>query len=205
LEPAIVELRRAIELDPTLADAHYTLATTLLQAGDLAASEREMRAGLDARPQWAEAWFLLGTVRRQAGDLQNAAVALREAIRLDPGTPGPFNTLAQVLQLLHDEVGSREAFWKGAEANQRLEGQRAAVFRVNTGYDHLTKGDLPGAEQQFLQAIEKAPEMAKAHQGLADVLRKRGQLAAADRELRLAEELLAKIQAAMINKQMGSQ
>ena len=109
-----------------------------------------------------------------------------------------------MLQLQHDEAGSREAFRQGAEAKRSLDGQQVAVLSVNIGYDHLSKGDLPGAEQQFRRAIEKAPEMAKAHQGLADVLRKRGQLSTADRELRLAEELQTKIRAPMINLQMGS-
>jgi Tfp pilus assembly protein PilF len=192
LEPAIAELRKAIELDPTLSDAHFTLGVALWQSGDFPASEREFRSAIKLRPEYAEAWYMLGTVLRQKGDLSEAASALKQAIILDPNTPGPFNTLAQVLRVQGDEAGSREAFRRGAEVKKRREEEQAAVFSINTGYDQLARGDLAAAEQHFRTAIAKVPDISKAHRGLAEVLRKKGQAPAANRELRLAEELEAK-------------
>ncbi len=91
-----------------------------------------------------------------------------------------------------DETGSKEAFERGAEVKKRIEARQAAVFNLTAGLQSFARGDLPAAERQFRQAIAAAPDAAKAHRGLADVLRKRGQIAAADRELRAAENLEAK-------------
>jgi Tfp pilus assembly protein PilF len=91
-----------------------------------------------------------------------------------------------------DEPGSREAFRRGAEVKKQREDEQAAVFTVNIGYDQLTRGSLAAAEQHFRSAIARVPDMSKAHRGLAEVLRKKGQTAAANRELRLAGELEAR-------------
>jgi Flp pilus assembly protein TadD len=62
------------------------------------------------------------------GDLKGAATALREAIRLDPSSPGPYNTLGQILRLQGDLSGSKTAFADGARARQRREAEQKLIF-----------------------------------------------------------------------------
>ena len=64
---------------------------------------------------------MLGTALKQAGHLAAAESALRSAIRLDPGNPGPYNTLGQVLRQKGDVEASRQAFAEGARAKQKKE------------------------------------------------------------------------------------
>jgi len=65
-------------------------------------------------------------------------------------------------------------------------------LKLNAGIESLARGDLITAEKQLRNAIALAPDASRAHRGLAEVLRKRGQPAAADRELREAENLESK-------------
>jgi Flp pilus assembly protein TadD len=125
LESAQKELQEAIRLDPSLAEAHYTLGITYWQSGDFAATIREMKAALAVRADYAEAHYMLGIVLKQTGDLDGALAQLKEAIHLDPTTPGPFNTLGQILRIKGDKQGSEEAFATGARLKREKEGQLA--------------------------------------------------------------------------------
>jgi Tfp pilus assembly protein PilF len=73
---------------------------------------------------------MLGTALKQKGDLEGAAKALQEAIRLDPTTPGPFNTLAQVRQQQGEAGAARELFAKAAAVKKKLEADQ--VRRLST-------------------------------------------------------------------------
>ena len=60
---------------------------------------------------------------------ENAVPALKEAIRLNPTDPGPYNTLGQVLRLSGDPEGSRQAFAEGARAKAAKDKQSAEMLR----------------------------------------------------------------------------
>jgi Flp pilus assembly protein TadD len=68
---------------------------------------------------------MLGIVLKQSGDLDGAIAELKEAIRLDPTTPGPFNTLGQILRQKGDVEGSKEAFATGARLSAEKNAQLA--------------------------------------------------------------------------------
>ena len=84
-----------------------------------------MKAALAIRADYAEAHYMLGIVLKQTGDLDGALTELKEAIRLDPTTPGPFNTLGQILRIKGDKQGSEEAFAAGARLKREKEGELA--------------------------------------------------------------------------------
>ena len=72
---------------------------------------------------------MLGTALKQKDDLDGAEAALREAIRLLPGDPGPYNTLGQVLRAKGDDAGSRAAFAEGAKAKQKKETELGTMLQ----------------------------------------------------------------------------
>jgi Flp pilus assembly protein TadD len=123
LEAAQREFRAALALDPSQAEAHYTLGITNWQLGDFPATISEMKAALAIRPQYAEAHYMMGIALKQSGDLDAAVPELRAAIKLDPSTPGPYNTLAQILRIKGDKAGSDEAFAIGAKLKREKDAQ----------------------------------------------------------------------------------
>ena len=80
------------------------------------------------QPDYAQAHYMLGTVLKQKGDADGAEKALREAIRLDPSDPGPYNTLAQLLRQKGDVEGSRKLFAEGARLKAAAEAKQAEMF-----------------------------------------------------------------------------
>jgi Flp pilus assembly protein TadD len=84
-----------------------------------------MRNAVRLRPSYAEAHYMLGTALKQKGDLDDAAKALREAIRLNPETPGPFNTLAQIRQAQGARDEAAKLFVQAAEVKKKLEMNQA--------------------------------------------------------------------------------
>jgi Flp pilus assembly protein TadD len=72
---------------------------------------------------------MLGTALKQKGDRDGAERALRMAIRLDPGDPGPYNTLGQLLRQKGDLEGSKEAFAKGEQVKQVKEAELGKMLQ----------------------------------------------------------------------------
>src|SRR5262249_5351312 len=74
--------RKAIELKPDYAEAHYNLGNSLAQQGDLSAAEACYRKALELRPDLAEPHCNLGQVRRRQERFTEALPCLRRGDEL---------------------------------------------------------------------------------------------------------------------------
>jgi tetratricopeptide (TPR) repeat protein len=182
-------LRKATELDPELADAHYTLGMTLWQQGESVTAENELRAAIRAKPDYAEAYYTLGTVLKQQEKWQDAAAALQETIRLQPYLAGAHTTLAAVLRAMGDAQGATEESRKGALLAKESTDMQAAVFATNSGKRLMNAGDLDGAISQFRAAVASTPGYAPAHYQLGLALQRKGNAEESGREFKKAAEL----------------
>jgi tetratricopeptide (TPR) repeat protein len=72
------ELRRALELDPQLAEAHRLLGSTLSEKGQYALAIVEYRKALDENPEWAELHYRLGQAYMRNGQKQLAEQELAQ-------------------------------------------------------------------------------------------------------------------------------
>lgn len=86
--------RRAIDLDPTLPSAHFTMGFLLHLDGDRVAAIAEYRRTLALRPSLAEAHHLLASALGTGGASVESDEHYREAIRLRPDWPVPLIELA---------------------------------------------------------------------------------------------------------------
>ena len=145
LPEAIVELKKAAELDPSQPDVHYTLGVTFWQQGEFDQAANELRAAIQSKPDYAEAHYTLGTVLKQQGKLPEAAASLREAIRLQPDFAGAHTTLSTILRQLGDEEGAARERQLGAQISKDKTNLQAATFDTNSGKRLLGLGDLDGA------------------------------------------------------------
>ena len=128
-------------------------------------------------------------MQKQQGKLQEAAVALRESIRLQPDFAGAHTTLASVLRALGDNEGAAAEARTGAQIGQQTTGLQAATLATSSGRRLLDAGDVEGAITQFRSAINSSPNFAQAHYQLAIALRRKGDKDEAAKEFRKAAEL----------------
>src|SRR5262249_52962900 len=147
------------------------------------------------RPEYAEAYYTLGTVLKQQGKLQEAADALRNAIRLQTDFAGAHTTLATVLRQLGENDAAAAEAKLGSGMAKDANALQAATFSTNSGRHLLAVGDVEGAISQFRAAINSKPDYAPAHYHLALALRGKGEKEEAVREFQKASELDPHLQA----------
>lgn len=95
-EDALADYRKALELDPNCASAHFNLAVTYVQAGALDQAESHYRQALPGRPT-AEVHNGLAYVLARQGRTDEAIAEFRAAIAADPKFVPAYNNLAEAL------------------------------------------------------------------------------------------------------------
>ena len=83
-EAALVHFRRAVQEDPTYADAYCALATSLKTLGNLKEAAAVCRTALEVRPCWLLLNTCLAMVLWIQGEHREAVEHYKEALRLDP-------------------------------------------------------------------------------------------------------------------------
>ncbi|HTG33700.1 MAG TPA: tetratricopeptide repeat protein [Thermoanaerobaculia bacterium] len=107
-EEAMAAYRRALEIEPDLADAHVNLGRLLHERGEIVEAERHYRLALAARPDDTTAAYNLGVVLQDLGRLREAADAYVAALDLD-------RTLADAhynLSGIYEQLGEPEAAFR---------------------------------------------------------------------------------------------
>ena len=89
---AKVAAKKALELDETLAEAHYSLGDLLLrQSWDFWGAEREFRRSVELNPDYYGGHFGLAELHRLRGRFDDAIVGFRRARDLEPLVVRGFN------------------------------------------------------------------------------------------------------------------
>ena len=73
--------------------------------------------------------FDRGMADTKAGKFETAIKEFDEAIRLNPNTPGPYNTLAQILRQTGELDESKRLFAEGARIKQAKEAEMGSQLR----------------------------------------------------------------------------
>jgi len=98
-EDATAAYRKALELDPASASAHYNLGSSLARSGNYAEAEKHLRAALESSPN-TQAYTGLGILLRQQGRMDQAVASLQAAIEADPNNATAHRELAEALASL---------------------------------------------------------------------------------------------------------
>ncbi len=169
------------------------------------------RKAVALRPENGDAWAILGSTLKQDSRLPEAAEALRKAIPLLPGQPGPRVTLAGVLAeqagVLADQVNAAESAGdtkKAADLRNQMTGLRSqaadlrregaelargavsrqrANFAMNAGNQLMLRGQIADAVARYQESIAADPTFAEPHSQLAIAYERQGRAdeAAAER------------------------
>src|SRR4051794_18253366 len=85
---ALEAARKAIELDPLDAGAHWTLGSVLSYEPDTAPAEAEFATALKLDRNNADAWAMLSELMVLKGQAADALANIEKAFRLNPHPPG---------------------------------------------------------------------------------------------------------------------
>lgn len=78
--------RKATEIEPRQAEAHYNIATVLLleSTADNREVELQLKLAIDCDPKFADAYYTLGAMYVRKADAKNAKLYFEQFLKLDP-------------------------------------------------------------------------------------------------------------------------
>lgn len=151
VQEAQASLRRWASLSEDAVEAHFGLATSLVEHEELAAAADHLQIALDLNPGHVAAQELLGIVLGEQGDLQGSVEAWRAARLLAPSSPQTASGLGVALS----RAGRHE------EAIRLLEvGALGSTERCRLGVSLRAIGEVGKALEVLQAAIESDPEHA---------------------------------------------
>ncbi len=155
LDPAIVHLQKAADLDPAGSDPHYKLALAWQKKGNLDEALEEIRKAISLQaPAIAEQYLALGMIHRQRGENEEAIRALRKTFALAPEAESTRFALAV---LLRDAGHYQEA---AREFERARAAHRSYDLDFNLATTYYLVGDFPRA-LSLLEEISAADNRSK--------------------------------------------
>ncbi len=151
---ARVRFEQALELDPSLTPAHYTLAAIKVNAGEVEAALAHANAYADANPEDAKALSLLYQIKTAAGDVAGAQEAFDRMTAADP------DMVAQTFfeeGITHFNAGRNEMALAAFEKVLRAQPDHAHAHYF-LGLAHASGGDIAKAKEYLSRFLELAPD-----------------------------------------------
>ncbi len=165
LNEALVELRRALELEPEGPLIHNTLAGALADAGRLDQAEHHARTALQIDSKSDEAHYNLGHVFQKRGDFDSAIQSYRKALELNPVNSLAHNNLAIALEQ-RSRIDDALHHWREAVTFGRANAE--ASFNLATRL--ATRGRFGEAVNLLRQGLIRSPDDANLMMALATIL-----------------------------------
>ncbi|MDH3747358.1 MAG: tetratricopeptide repeat protein [Gammaproteobacteria bacterium] len=159
-EKAAQASKRALELNPNLAEAHASSGLSSLVSADYESAEAEFKKALELNPRLFEAFYYYGRTRFHQGDLPMAADLFRQAADVDPED---YKSLCLRIQILRGlgriEEASKEAKEAIAVIERRLEWNPDDACAYHCGAGSLVAmGDVDRAKRWLHRALEIDPD-----------------------------------------------
>lgn len=155
---AITNLRKAVELDPTLPGVHYELAEALHEANDerlRAEAEEEYKLSLKQNPHDARSAAALGNLARDRGDTQDAIAYYAQAIAIDPQLSDAAIALADLDAATGDFAAAAITLKPVVEADPS---NILAHYRLFTAYRMLGRKDDSKRELEAFEHYKSLKE-----------------------------------------------
>ena len=165
---ALEWIKRSVELGDGQPATHYYYGRLMADNGAPAAAREQFSQAIALDPNHVEARTGMGLVSMMAGDFQRAVGELKTALRARSDYIPALTALARCLIELEQ---FEEAY---PYANKALQAgpENPAALRI-TGQALLGLGQLDMAERCFREGLEKRPDSAELHAGLAELLKAR--------------------------------
>jgi serine/threonine-protein kinase len=162
LPKALEATRRALELDPELAEAHAQRVHVEVMCGNFEDAEHGFRRALEINPRLSVAHHWMGLVRLSNGQIEEALASVQRAQELEP--------LALILSANIGMIYYYARRYEDAVAQLQATLEMDASFdhaRSYLGRTYLRMGDIDRALEEFLRrtntTIGSAADVAAAH------------------------------------------
>jgi tetratricopeptide (TPR) repeat protein len=165
---ALQTIRQAIALEPNEAEHHVLQSFILCVLDRPKEALASARAALSLDPHSSAAFSAEAQAHLQSEQWAQAERAARQALELEADSTIAANQLAQALRLqnkLEENAGHLAAMLARDPDD--------AYTHANAGWAALQRGDRPGAEGHFREALRLDPDMEFAREGLLNSFRAR--------------------------------
>lgn len=170
---------KALEMDPDLAEAHYSLARVMYLADEFQGSMRELKRALELNPSLAAAYADLADTSATLGNNQEMVRAAEKGYQLDPLSP----RAVQWLGLAYFYAG------RGEEAMEHWR----KTLHLDPYRTHRNMFDYYVSRGEYGEAEKAVKEMERLSPTNQYTLLNRGYFAAVTGDERTAREMIAKL------------
>ncbi|GMT48102.1 MAG: hypothetical protein IEMM0007_1668 [bacterium] len=146
------------------AEAHFKLAISHLERGQMQAAFVELQKSVELNPGNKRVHNALGTVYRYFGNTKKAEEAFKTAISIDPQYSEAYNNLGVVYMKTRQWDKAIKAFRKALD--NLLYPTPETAF-TNLGKVYYRKGELDKSIRAYKKAINRAPGYNAPYYGLA--------------------------------------
>ena len=146
-------VRKALELDDRLAEAHFVLATLKVDSWDWVSGEQECKRAIELNPNLARAHSVFGSFLSGMGRHEQAIAEFRRARELDPIGLGPSTALGGAFYYARQYSEAIEQLKHALEMDQ---GNTFA--HVTIGYTYDAMGQYTDAISEYQKSLAQDPE-----------------------------------------------
>ncbi len=165
LEKARGYVQRALELDPSCAEAHATLAYILWDGGDVKNAEEELLRAIELNPNYAQAHEWYAGLLTDTGRVKEACTRSEIVLALDPLSATVNLTYAESLRWAGRLVEAVQQYERALELNPALDGAWWGLW-----YCLAAQWDWDQVEVVTRRCVERYPDNPFAHVNLAQSL-----------------------------------
>ncbi len=151
-DEAVENYRKALELDPESASAHFNLGASLTREGEFETAEGHFRAALETKPS-SQAHTGLGVVLRRQGRIDEAITSLNDAIEADVRNAAAYDQLG-TLFVQQGKLEEAAATYRRLTRNQP---SAAAHMELAQVLDRLGRHEEARRELQMARALQASP------------------------------------------------
>jgi tetratricopeptide (TPR) repeat protein len=169
-EEALATYRKAISIDPSIAEVHVNMGAVLGHLGRTDEAIACYRKAIQLRPDLVIAYFNLGIILQQQMRYDEAVAAYRKAIALEPGFYEAIGNLGTVLQRQGKLEEATSLYRKALAIHEDARGH------FNLGTALRDEGKHEEASRSYLKALEFNPGYADAHNNLGEIFRDQGNM-----------------------------
>ena len=152
--------RKALELDPDLAEAHASCGLASLVSGRYAEAETSLNEAIRLNPQLYEAYYYFGRTRFHQGDLEGAAALFEKAASVNSAEYQARLLRVQILRGIgreHEAKSYAKKAIKVVERHLEWHPDDARALYLGAG-SLILLGDIERAERWLQRALQIAPD-----------------------------------------------